>query len=381
MNYAYAAAGALILVFIFLILQKKRKNKADYYLIAVNIMVGSFMLADVLVNSKLTSGTVIFQNGVPLFLFPVFVLYVLQFTHARKRIQPYWYLMFMPGLLFACLSITDHYLLKNYPNPAAIEAHFNTPSIWYQLIFKGSQLLFMGILLWLLRALAQFEQEIKAGFSSIETIEVRWLRNFTWIYLGSIAITFVLFLGQNLGLIPFEIKQVFAVVYGILILSVFYINYEGIKHYTLSQIEPQASVEQASLEEISQQQISKKSIPLSTEEQQIEQQMLSLIEEKKLYLEPKFSLKELAGKLGKSTHQISRIINAQEGRSFYDLINGYRVNHLKNLLDDPKNSNFTILALGLDSGFNSKASLNRIFKQISGLTPRQYLNQKSQSIG
>jgi hypothetical protein len=161
MNYAYAAAGAIILVFIFLILQKKRKSRADYYLIGVNVMVGSFMLADVLVNWKLSSTTVIFQNGVPLFLFPIFVLYVLQFTHAKKRIQPYWYLMFVPGILFVCLSITDHFLLNNYPTPSAIEEHFNSPTIWYQLIFKGSQLLFMGILIWLLRALAQFEREFR----------------------------------------------------------------------------------------------------------------------------------------------------------------------------------------------------------------------------
>ena len=33
---------------------------------------------------------------------------------------------------------------------------------------------------------------------------------------------------------------------------------------------------------------------------------------------------------------------------------------------------FTILALGLESGFNSKASLNRVFKEETGLSPREY---------
>ena len=104
------------------------------------------------------------------------------------------------------------------------------------------------------------------------------------------------------------------------------------------------------------------------------------MERENLYLEPTINLENLATRLGKSRHQISKIINVKEDRSFYDLINGYRVKHLQKMLYDPKNSRFTILSLGLESGFNSKASLNRIFKNTTGLTPREYLNTKSQSI-
>lgn len=377
MNYIYAASGSLIIFFIVLILKKQKKTTADYLLIGINVLIGSFMLADVLVNWRMTSLTIIFQNGLPLFLFPVFVFYVLEFIYANKQKSAWWALLFLPGLLFLCWSILDHFVLKNYPGQVELDAHFNQPSLLYQFFFKGSQLLFIGVMTWLLFALNNFGKELKSGYSSIETIDVRWLKHFTWIYLLSVAITFIMFLSQNLGLLSLEIKEVFGIIYAGLVASVFYLNYHGIQHYTLSQFDPTShSINQT--EPIKKPQTLKSIDHLSEEEKLIEQDILQLIELEKLYLQSKISLHELASRLGKSRHLISRIINAKEGRTFYDLINGYRVKHLKGLLDDPTNAHLTILSMGLDSGFNSKASLNRIFKNITGLTPRQYLNQRSQ---
>ncbi|MEO0469784.1 MAG: helix-turn-helix domain-containing protein, partial [Bacteroidota bacterium] len=65
-------------------------------------------------------------------------------------------------------------------------------------------------------------------------------------------------------------------------------------------------------------------------------------------------------------------INTIGKKAFYDFVNQYRVGHFKLLLRDPNQQHLTILALGLESGFNSKASLNRIFKQHTGLSPREY---------
>lgn len=231
------------------------------------------------------------------------------------------------------------------------------------------------------RELKLFGRKLKGGYSTIDTISVKWLRHFTWIYLGSVVLTTVLFGLQNLGLIPLEIPQVFAIIYGVLILSVFYLNYEGIRHYTLNEVNNvnnQNEVVPSNAEEGSTP-VSKfkNTTPLSEKEKALEQKMLDLIGEKKLYLETRFSLKDLASHLDESTHTISRIINSRDGRSFYDLINGYRVNHLKKMLDDPRNSQFTILSMGLESGFNSKATMNRIFKNTTGLSPKEYLQQKS----
>lgn len=375
MNYIFAAAGGIILFFCFLILKSKKKSIADFLLIAINLFIGCFMLADVLVRRELTSGAVIFQNVVPLFIFPTFVLYVLQFTKGKGQYSKLWYTILAPAFSLLTLSIVDHYILNNYPTSSDVAAHFETPSIWYQAHFKGSQLLFIGILIYLIKELRSFEQKLKDGYSYIETIDVKWLQRFAYIYLGSISLTFVLFLLQNLHILPFDVSQVFGIVYGILVLSVFYLNYEGIQHYTLAQID-RTEVKNEVIKDVKRQQ---EEPLLSTKEHELEASILNAIEMKKLYLEPKFSLNDLAEEMDESKHTISKVINSKAGRSFYDMVNGYRVQHLKNLMDDPKNDQYTILALGLESGFNSKASLNRIFKSSEGLTPREYLNQRSQS--
>jgi AraC-like DNA-binding protein len=185
-----------------------------------------------------------------------------------------------------------------------------------------------------------------------------------------------------------DIQQVFGIIYGVLILSVFYLNYQGIRHYTLDQeysgadtptiqfdnqvrtVTPATSIEPGV----------HKDIKLTPEEEQIETDILTVLDDEQLYLEPKLSLDEIAGRVGQNKHVVSKVINSKADRSFYDLVNGYRCEHLKKLLDDPKNDKFTILALGLESGFNSKASLNRIFLKYCNLTPKQYRTKRSQSI-
>ncbi|MCK5076853.1 MAG: AraC family transcriptional regulator, partial [Calditrichia bacterium] len=44
----------------------------------------------------------------------------------------------------------------------------------------------------------------------------------------------------------------------------------------------------------------------------------------------------------------------------------------KTNLVDPKKRHLTILALALDSGFNSKSSFNNVFKKHLKITPSQY---------
>lgn len=371
MAYLYSATASIILVFVFLIFQKKNKNRADYLLIAVNFLISLFLLADLLVQEYFSSSAVILQNVLPLILFPTFVYYVLQFVMRNSLLRKYAALLFLPALGLTIYSLLDHYYFNEYDQAALLE-HYNRPDWLYQTFFKGSQIFFILVLAILIKALNRFEESLKNGFSEIETISVSWLKNFTWIYLLSISATFLLFLFQNIGLLPYEIKQVFGIVYGILVLSVFYMNVNGIKHYTVSQLYSEKNIEQAAYRK----EVKQETGSPSEADLLLHQRMIDHITTNKVYLEPKYGLANLAADLGESTHNVSFVINSLEQKSFYDLINGYRVEHLKKLLADPDNRKFTVLALGLDSGFNSKASLNRIFKNFTSYTPSEYLKQK-----
>jgi len=76
-----------------------------------------------------------------------------------------------------------------------------------------------------------------------------------------------------------------------------------------------------------------------------------------------------------SLHDVSEVINTGMGVNFNELINRYRVEEVKRRLVDPKNDHLSLMAIGLDSGFNSKATFNRVFKQIAGMSPSQYKQQ------
>jgi len=39
---------------------------------------------------------------------------------------------------------------------------------------------------------------------------------------------------------------------------------------------------------------------------------------------------------------------------------------------DSKNDHLTLLAIGLESGFNSKSAFNSAFKRLASMTPSQY---------
>ena len=53
-------------------------------------------------------------------------------------------------------------------------------------------------------------------------------------------------------------------------------------------------------------------------------------------------------------------------------MNAYRIDYFKNRVKKVDAENLTLLAVAYDSGFNSKATFNRIFKQQEGVTPLQF---------
>ena len=97
-----------------------------------------------------------------------------------------------------------------------------------------------------------------------------------------------------------------------------------------------------------------------------------LIEEQKLYLNPDLTLSVLAETVSRSEKEVSLLINEGLGKNYNDFINSYRVEEVKFRLVQPEFSHQTILSIALDSGFNSKATFNRVFKIMTGLNPSEY---------
>ncbi len=89
----------------------------------------------------------------------------------------------------------------------------------------------------------------------------------------------------------------------------------------------------------------------------------------KPHLQPDVTVAALAGELGLSVAELSHLVNAGLGRNFNEFVNGYRVAEVQARLRDPEADHLTLLAVALESGFQSKATFNRAFRKETGTTP------------
>jgi putative ABC transport system permease protein len=99
-----------------------------------------------------------------------------------------------------------------------------------------------------------------------------------------------------------------------------------------------------------------------------------VVKENRHYQDPELSLSSLAEKLELTTHELSRIINTVLKKSFNDFINEYRVADVVQKMQDPAYDHITLLGIAYESGFNSKTTFNRTFKQMTGKGPAEYKN-------
>jgi AraC-like DNA-binding protein len=107
----------------------------------------------------------------------------------------------------------------------------------------------------------------------------------------------------------------------------------------------------------------------------VEAALLALMEAERPYRRGDLTLQDLADRLDVSPHNLTEVLNTRLGRSFYDFVNGYRVRETQARLADPALANWTVLAVGMEAGFNSKSSFNAVFKRATGMTPSQYRAQ------
>ncbi|MCD4698335.1 MAG: AraC family transcriptional regulator [Bacteroidales bacterium] len=117
-----------------------------------------------------------------------------------------------------------------------------------------------------------------------------------------------------------------------------------------------------------------KSTGLSSENAKlITPKVLEYMKSEKPYLDSELSLVKLAGLLNIPHHHLSQVINEQLEKNFFEFINEYRVEEVKQLMAKNKDRKFTLLSIAHDGGFNSKSSFNSIFKKYTNNTPKEYM--------
>jgi AraC-like DNA-binding protein len=119
--------------------------------------------------------------------------------------------------------------------------------------------------------------------------------------------------------------------------------------------------------------------PLSEKDvSMIYERLKQCMNEKKPFINPDLTLNDLAKSLEVHPNHLSQVINSNEHKNFYDLINEKRIQEFIQLISQSSSQKYTLMALAYDCGFNSKASFNRNFKKYTGVTPSDYLKNLSE---
>ena len=94
--------------------------------------------------------------------------------------------------------------------------------------------------------------------------------------------------------------------------------------------------------------------------------------DQKRYRDSDLTLDRIADELDLSNSYLSRIIKAELGVGFVDYVNTLRVEEAKLYLLKPEFSNYTLVSIGIEAGFNSKSAFYSSFKKITGQTPSDF---------
>lgn len=112
----------------------------------------------------------------------------------------------------------------------------------------------------------------------------------------------------------------------------------------------------------------------STSANNIKIKLNRLFKEEKTFKNSQLNLPNVAKLINETPHALSEYLNDNLNKSFSQFVNEYRIEEAKRLL--LTNSNYTIEAIGYESGFNSKSTFFTAFKKYTGFTPTAYRNKK-----
>lgn len=242
-----------------------------------------------------------------------------------------------------------------------------------------SILLILAYLIATLIFLKKFRRTIRNTFSEISRKRLEWMSAFAYGVLLVLIISVLGFYGHKWD-IP-VMDAIYHYNYIFIVLLVYWIAYKALLQPVVFDI-PMATGKENELQDLMESEDFQEEEPASAKyvrsglgDDQLEQlykQLISYMKTEKPYLNPEINIYELAGLLQVKKHHLSQTINEKTGMNYFDFINSFRVEEIKQNLLKKNNNNLTLLGIALDSGFNSKATFNNAFKKLTGITPSDF---------
>lgn len=292
---------------------------------------------------------------------PLFYLYTLSLTQKKYRLQWKNWVHFLPVLVFLCHAILV-YIVSWQANDISLKDQL-AERMYYNRIKEFEDVLSVvsGIIYWVLsfRRIQAYKRWLNTNISNVSCPDYNWLRNILIAMGVLVAILMVNVLMEvffSAGSRYFIHWQFF---YFYLAVLVYYLGFAG---YQQKDFQVAFQTEKRPVISLSAEQVS-----------EVKTQLQRAIEADKVYLDAELNLGALAKQVGVSEVLLSSVINEEFHQNFRNFINEKRVEEVKRKLISQNYKHMSILGIALESGFNSEASFYRVFKSITGQSPKDFL--------
>jgi AraC-like DNA-binding protein len=344
----------------FLLLHNRRQNPANKYL-AILLSVMSLSIAHSVfvipgIHSSFSDPYRIKEPFLMLVI-PLIWLYIKKLEAPQFRFTALKILHFIPFVLFMSVNIPA---VLNAGHPGWTEllmrhsAWFNGV-IWSVLLVQYSMYLHQ-----IVRITRRLKVEAQGELSNIDQVDVSWVRAFLYAFILVFVVLAIMFAGALHNFGTEWLNPLASVVFSI---SIFVLGYKGLSQKAIFSNTDTVVIQESNALASSKTKLVDASLLLSIQ---------NFMETSKPHCDPELTLTSLAKMLNMSRNQLSEVINSGLQSNFYDFVNKYRVEEVKQLLNNPKYKDYTILAVAFEAGFPSKSTFNSIFKKFTGLTPSEY---------
>ncbi len=93
----------------------------------------------------------------------------------------------------------------------------------------------------------------------------------------------------------------------------------------------------------------------------------------KLFTNPDLNISTLSTILKISNNYISKAIRVHGYTNFNHYINTHRISYVKKIIEESDMKKITLMYIYTEAGFTSQSTFNRVFKQLEGITPSEYM--------
>jgi AraC-like DNA-binding protein len=304
-------------------------------------------------------GSVILAYG------PLFYLYVKAIVNSKVRGRPTLVIHGIPFFMGAASYAAFLLIRQAGWTRSGLPAFFvQSPWLFIAVLALAQTMIYTLLVVGLLR---EYSGHIKNSFSTIDRINLGWLRYRLTVYvvIWTAALATTAVIGFKSRAITLSSQAVFFLV----ALNTFAIGYRAMLQpeifFGLSDEKRTRRYEHSNL--------------TAENAALYKRRLLEIMESENLFLDEEITLLKLAQRLEIPASHLSQVINEHLGRNYFEFINRYRVEEAKRRLARAESSQDKLITVALDCGFNSVATFNRVFKELTGRTPSAYRKHPSPS--